>query len=111
MNTLRMPDSPVMDDLEVDAALRELGMGAADLDRELAIAESARTILLASLWEPEPGLEERIEARVAQRLQYQETAWMLADLAVLGWSTLRAVIDNERPRHHGGTTMIDENSD
>ncbi len=95
MNTPRQVDSPVMDDLDVDSALSELGIGAADLDRELAIAESAGTRLLARLWEPEPGLEERIEARVAQRLQDQETAWMLADLAVLGWSTLRTVVDNE----------------
>ncbi len=104
MNTPRQVDSPVMDDLDVEAALSELGMGAADLDRELAIAESAGTSLLARLWEPEPGLEERIEARVAQRLQDQETAWMLADLAVLGWSTLRAVVDNEAttPRRDDG---------
>ncbi len=96
MNTPHRPDSPVPDALDVDAALSELGMGAADLDRELAIAESAGTSLLTRLFEPEPGLEERIEARVARRLQDQETAWMLADLAVLGWSTVKAVAESER---------------
>ena len=39
---------------------------------------------------------ERVEAGVAQRLRDREAAWMLADLAGLGWSTLKAVIDDER---------------
>ena len=40
-------------------------------------------------------LEDRIEAKVARRIRGRETAWMLADLAGLGWATLKAVIDNE----------------
>ena len=95
MSELRIPDDPVRDDLDVAVALMELGLDLADLDRELAIAESAGTSLLRGLWDPDPGLEDRIEAKVARRIRGRETAWMLADLAGLGWATLKAVIDNE----------------
>lgn len=95
MSDLRIPDDPVTDDLDVAVALIELGIDLADLDRELAISESAGTSLLKGLWDPAPGLEDRIEAKVAQRIRGRETAWMLADLAGLGWATLKAVIDNE----------------
>lgn len=94
MNELWTPDVPVTDDLDVAVALVELGIDDADLDRELAIAESASTSLLKGLWDPDPGLEERIEAKVAQRLRDREAAWMLADLAGLGWATLKAIVDN-----------------
>ena len=89
------PDSPVIDDLDVDAALSELGMDLADLDRELALAESAGTGLPGGIWDPTPGFEERINERVAQRIRDREAMWVLADLAGLGWLTLKAVTDNE----------------
>ena len=95
MSELRIPDDPVRDDLDVAVALTELGIDLADLDRELALSESAGTRLLKGLWDPAPGLEDRIEAKVARRIRGRETAWMLADLAGLGWATLKAVIDNE----------------
>lgn len=88
------PDVPVRDDLDVAVALIELGIGDADLDRELAIAESASTSRLRELWDPAPGLEGRIEAKVAQRLRDREEVWMLADLLGLGWATLKAIVDN-----------------
>ena len=94
MNEPWTPDIPVEDDLDVAVALVELGIDDADLDRELAIAESASTSLLRGLWDPAPGLEERIEAKVAQRLRDRDAAWMLADLAGLGWATLKAIVDN-----------------
>ena len=94
MNPQSASDFPVTDDLDVAAALAELGIDETDLDRELAIAESAGTRFLRGLWDPIPGLEQRIEARVAQRLRDREAAWMLADLAGLGWATLKAMIDN-----------------
>lgn len=94
MNQQWTPDIPVKDDLDVAVALIELGIDDADLDRELAIVESASTSLLRELWDPAPGLEQRIEARVAQRLRDREAAWMLADLTGLGWATLKAIIDN-----------------
>ena len=94
MNEQWTPDIPVEDDLDVAVALVELGIDDADLDRELAIAESASTSLLRGLWDPAPGLEERIEAKVAQRLRDRDAAWMLADLTGLGWATLKAIVDN-----------------
>lgn len=94
MNPQWTPDVPVKDDLDVAVALVELGIDETDLDRELAIAESASASLLKGLWDPSPGLEERVEATVAQRLRDREAAWMLADLTGLGWATLRAIVDN-----------------
>ena len=94
MNMQRPPDRPVQDDLDVAVALVELRIDETDLDRELAIAESASTSFLKELWDPAPGLEQRIEAKVAQRLRDREAAWMLADLAGLGWATFKAVVDN-----------------
>ena len=95
MNVQRTPDRPVKDDLDVAGALIELGINDADLDRELAIAESTGTSLLNELLDPTPGLEQRIEAKVAQRLRDREAAWTLADLTGLGWATLKAMIDNQ----------------
>lgn len=94
MNVQRPPDRPVQDDLDVAMVLIELGIDETDLDRELAIAESASTGFLKELWDPTPGLEQRIEAKVAQRIRDREAVWMLADLAGLGWATLKAMIDN-----------------
>ena len=94
MSDQTAPDAPVVDDLDVEAALAVLGIDASILDRELDEAE--KTVLPVGLWEPAPGLEERVEAGVAQRLRDREAAWMLADLVGLGWSTLKAVIDDER---------------
>lgn len=88
------PDVAVSDDLDVGVALRELGIDDADLDRELAIAESAGVSLLKGLWDPLPGLEQRIEAKVSQRVRDREAVWMLADLAGLGWAALNAIVDN-----------------
>ena len=94
MSEQTAPDAPVVDDLDVEAALAVLGIDASLLDRELAEAEES--VVPAGLWEPAPGLEERVEAGVAQRLRDREAAWMLADLTGLAWSTLKAVIDDER---------------
>ena len=102
MNQNWTPDHTVKDDLDVAVALIELGVDLADLDRELAIAESASTSLLKEMWDPSPGLEERIEAKVAQRLRDREAAWMLADLAGLGWATLKAIVDNSATDTEGG---------
>ena len=99
------PDRTVRDDLDVTTALIELGIGEADLDRELAKVESASSSLLKELWDPSPGLERRIEAGVTQRLRDREAAWMLADLAGLGWATLKAMFDNSGKNPEGSSSL------
>ena len=87
------PDATVRDELDPQAALAALKLDAAALDRELGAAEATR--LPEGLWDPPPGWEQRLEARVAQRLRDREAAWMLASLAGLAWPTLRAVVGDE----------------
>lgn len=95
MSDLRMPDAYVTDRLDVEAEIKALDILLRDLDQELDIAEQEGTDLLADLWSPEPGMEDRVVARVRDRLQTREEAWLVFDLVNLGWQTMKAVFDLE----------------
>ena len=95
MSDLRMPDAFVTDRLDIEAEIKALDIALRDLDQELDIAEQAGTELLANLWSPEPGMEDRVVAQVRDRLQAREEAWMVFDLVNLGWQTMKAVFDLE----------------
>ena len=87
-----MPDSRIVDDLDVGVVLAELGLEMGSLDEALAETERAANPLEA-LWQVPPGLEDRVARRVRERLRIRDTAWLVADLMGLGWSTTRAVIE------------------
>ena len=77
MSDLRMPDAYVTDRLDVEAEIKALDILLRDLDQELDIAEQEGTDLLADLWSPEPGMEDRVVARVRDHLQTREEAWLV----------------------------------
>ncbi len=87
-------DAAIVDELDVAAELAALEIDEAGLDRELATVEVS--LLPPDLWDPAPGFEQRLEARVAQRLRDRESAWLLASLTGLAWPTLKAVIGDEQ---------------
>lgn len=95
MSDLRMPDAYVIDRLDVEAEIKALDIALRDLDLELDVAEQEGTELLAELWSPGPGMEERVVARVQERLQAREEAWLVFDLVNLGWQTMKTVFDLE----------------
>ena len=97
MSDLRTPDAYVTDRLDVEVEMKALDIALRNLDRELEIAEQEGTELLADLWSPEPGMEDRVVARVQERLRDREEAWLVFDLVNLGWQTMKAVfeLDNE----------------
>lgn len=101
MTELRTHDAYVTDQLDVDAEIEALGISLGELDRQLIIVEEESPEVLAGLWTPEPGLENRIETRVRERLHAREEAWLLIDLVNLGWQTAKAVFDLEiEDGHH-----------
>ncbi len=100
MTDLRSHDAFVTDRLDVDAEIEALGISLGELDRELLIAEQVSPELFADLLTPGPGLEERIEARVRERLQAREEAWLLIDLVNLGWKAAKAIFDLDSGDDH-----------
>ena len=86
------PPSWIIDDLDIAAALDELGLEMDALDQELDSAERTGTGLDA-LWQVPPDLEDRIAHRVRQRLRNRQTAWLVADLLGLPFSTAKAIIE------------------
>ena len=100
MTDLRSHDAYVTDQLDVDAEIEALGISLGELDRELLIAEQVSPELIADLLTPGPGLENRIETRVRERLHAREEAWLLIDLVNLGWQTAKAVFDLETEDGH-----------
>lgn len=89
------PPGRIVDDLDMAAALDELGLEMSALDAELESAEQTGTGLDA-LWQVPPDLEDRIARRVRQRLRNRQTAWLVADLIGLPFSTARAIIEPDR---------------
>ncbi len=87
-----MPDSRIVDNLDVAAVLAELGLELGGLDEALAETERAADPL-ETLWQVPPGLEDRVARRVRERLRNRDTAWLVADLMGLGWSTAKAMIE------------------
>ena len=73
------PSSRVVDDLDIAAALDELGLEMSALDEALAAAERTGTGL-DPLWQIPPDLEDRITRGVQGRLRSRSTAWLVADL-------------------------------
>ena len=86
------PECRVVDDLDMAAALDELGLEIGALDDALAHAERTGTGL-DPLWQIPPDLEDRIAQGVQRRLRNRQTAWLVADLMGLAWNTARAVIE------------------
>lgn len=86
------PASQVVDDLDIAAALDELGLEMGALDDALADAERTRSGL-DPLWRTPPDLENRIAQGVRRRLRNRQTAWLVADLMGLAWDTAKAVIE------------------
>ena len=86
------PASRVVDDLDIAAALDELGLEMGALDDALADAERTGTGL-DPLWQIPADLEDRIAQGVRRRLRNRQTAWLVADLMGLAWNTARAVIE------------------
>ena len=95
MSDLNSHDAYVTDLLDVDAEIAALDIALSDLDWELGVAEQEDSQLLANLWRPEPGMEDRVVARVRERLQAREEAWLVFDLVNLGWQTMKTVLDLE----------------
>lgn len=95
MSDVRTPDAYVIDRLDVEAEIKALDIALRDLDQELDVAEQESTELLADLWRPDPGMEDRVVERVRDRLQAREEAWLVFDLVNLGWQTMKTVFDLE----------------
>lgn len=97
MKTAHPYSSPsrIVDDLDIAAALDELGLEMSALDEELESAERTGTGLDA-LWQVPPDLEDRIARRVRQRLRNRQTAWLVADLIGLPFSTAKAIIEPDQ---------------
>lgn len=89
------PPSRIVDDLDIASALDDLGLEMSALDRELESAERTETGLDA-LWQVPADLEDRIARGVRQRLRNRQTAWMVADLIGLPFSTAKAIIEPDR---------------
>ena len=89
------PASRVVDDLDMAAALDELGLEMSGLDEALTTAERTRTGL-DTLWQIPPDLEDRIAQGVRRRLRDRQTAWLAADLMGLAWKTARTIIEPDR---------------
>lgn len=89
------PASRVVDDLDIAAALDELGLEMGALDEALTDAERTGSGL-DSLWLLPPDLEDRITRGVQRRLRNRQTAWLVADLLGLAWSSAMAIIEPDR---------------
>ena len=85
-------DSRVTDNLDVEAATAELGLETGALDQALAELERGDTGLEA-LWQIPTDLENRITQGVRQRLRNRDTAWLVADLTALAWTTAKTLIE------------------
>ena len=90
-----LPPSRIVDDLDISAVLDELGLEMSTLDEELRSAERTGTGLDA-LWQVPPDLEDRIARGVRQRLRNRQTAWLVADLMGLAFSTAKAIIEPDQ---------------
>ena len=95
---MQPPHSRVKDDLDVTAAMAELGIGTDSLDEALANLEREDTGL-ASVWKVPAELEDRIAQGVQRRLRDQETAWLVAELMGLTWNTMRTLIEPGKDLH------------
>lgn len=93
----KSPPSRVVDDLDVAAALEELGLEMGALDQALTAEERTGTGLNA-LWQIPPDLEDRIARGVRRRLRSRRTASLVADLMGLGWSAAKAIVEPDRRR-------------
>ena len=89
------PASRIVDDLDMASALEDLGLEMSALDQELESAERTGTGLEA-LWQVPADLEDRIARGVRQRLRNRQTAWMIADLIGLPFSTARVIIEPDQ---------------
>lgn len=89
------PPSRIVDDLDITAALHDLGLEMSALDEELESAERTQTGLDA-LWQVPPDLEDRIAQGVRRRLRNRQTAWLVADLMGLPLSTAKAIIEPDQ---------------
>lgn len=85
-------DSRVTDDLDVEAAIAELGFEAGALDEALAELERGDSGLEA-LWQVPTDLEDRITRGVRRRFRNRDTAWLVADLTALAWTTAKTLIE------------------
>ena len=95
---MQPPHSRVKDDLDVAAAMAELGIGTDALDDALATLEREDTGL-DSVWKVPEELEDRIAQGVQRRLRDQETAWLVAELMGLTWNTMRTLIEPGKDLH------------
>ena len=91
--------SMIVDDLDIAAALDELGLEMSTLDNELR-REERTGAGLDSLWQVPPDFEDRIARGVRRRLRNRQTAWLVADLMGLAFDTAKAIIkpDQGGPR-------------
>ena len=85
-------DSRVTDNLDVEAAIAELGLETGALDEALAELERGDSGLQA-LWQVPTNLEDRITRGVRRRLRNRDTAWLVADLTALAWTTAKTMIE------------------
>ena len=83
---------PIVDDLDVSAALDALDMTEADLDANLEVDGD---LGLGGFFDPPDGFVERVTKRAEGRLAKRQALEAIVDLAALPWLTLRTLIDDE----------------
>lgn len=93
------PPSLIVDDLDMAAALDDLGLEMSTLDEALESAERTGTGLDA-LWQVPRDLEDRIARGVRQRLRNRQTAWLVADLIGLPFSTAKVIMEPDQGSPH-----------
>lgn len=91
---------PAQDLTDVAAELAELDMTEAEL--EAALEADGRLPDLATIWEPDDRMIDRVTNRVERRIADREALTAVLELGGLGWFTLRALFGehDEQPIDH-----------